>query len=96
MREGGDILQDLVEVSFPSPPLHVPPKRMSIFTSVLLLKKKIRRLKNMFSVVYIIFSVVLPHIGSAEDSTREAMATLAARNLLAGLAGESLPAQAKL
>ncbi|XP_078366111.1 glyoxylate reductase/hydroxypyruvate reductase-like [Oculina patagonica] len=40
--------------------------------------------------------VVLPHIGSAEDSTREAMATLAARNLLAGLAGESLPAQAKL
>lgn len=41
-------------------------------------------------------SVVLPHIGSAEDSTREAMATLAARNLLAGLAGENLPAQAKL
>lgn len=40
--------------------------------------------------------VVLPHIGSAEESTREAMATLAARNLLAGLAGESLPAQAKL
>ena len=40
-------------------------------------------------------SVILPHIGSAEESTREAMATLAARNLLAGLAGESLPAQAK-
>ncbi|XP_068724805.1 glyoxylate reductase/hydroxypyruvate reductase-like [Montipora capricornis] len=40
--------------------------------------------------------VVLPHIGSAEESTREAMAVLAAKNLLAGLAGESLPAQAKL
>jgi len=41
-------------------------------------------------------SVVLPHIGSAEESTREAMAVLAAKNLLAGLAGENLPAQAKL
>lgn len=40
--------------------------------------------------------VVLPHIGSAEESTREAMAVLAAKNLLAGLAGENLPAQAKL
>lgn len=40
--------------------------------------------------------VVLPHIGSAEESTREAMAVLAAKNLLAGLAGESLLAQAKL
>ena len=43
-----------------------------------------------------IFSVVLPHIGSAEESTRELMSILAAKNLLAGLAGESLPAQAKL
>lgn len=41
-------------------------------------------------------SVVLPHIGSAEESTREAMAVLAAKNLLAGLTGENLPAQAKL
>ncbi|KAK2566154.1 Glyoxylate reductase/hydroxypyruvate reductase [Acropora cervicornis] len=40
--------------------------------------------------------VVLPHIGSAEESTRELMSILAAKNLLAGLAGESLPAQAKL
>lgn len=40
--------------------------------------------------------VVLPHIGSAETPTREAMGTLAARNLLAGLKGEDMPAQAQL
>lgn len=33
---------------------------------------------------------VLPHIGSATKQTREAMAVLAARNLLAGLKGERL------
>ncbi len=38
--------------------------------------------------------VVVPHLGSATRRTREAMAELAARNLLAGLAGESLPAAA--
>lgn len=36
--------------------------------------------------------VVLPHIGSATVATRRAMAELAADNLLAGLAGERLPA----
>ncbi len=36
--------------------------------------------------------VVIPHLGSSSLATREAMATLAARNLVAGLAGEPLPA----
>eukprot|EP00911_Craspedida_sp_UC1_P002203 UC1_evm2s1683 len=36
--------------------------------------------------------VVLPHIGSATLKTRKAMADLAVDNLLAGLAGEALPA----
>jgi lactate dehydrogenase-like 2-hydroxyacid dehydrogenase len=35
--------------------------------------------------------IVLPHLGSATDATRERMADLAVDNLLAGLAGESLP-----
>jgi len=35
--------------------------------------------------------VVLPHIGSASIATRVRMATLAAENLLAGLAGERMP-----
>lgn len=51
--------------------------------------------KKVILCLIFLVSVILPHIGSAEESTREAMATLAARNLLAGLAGESLPAQAK-
>jgi glyoxylate reductase len=34
---------------------------------------------------------VLPHIGSATHRTRERMADIAVDNLLAGLAGESLP-----
>lgn len=34
---------------------------------------------------------VLPHIGSATVETRDAMATLAARNIIAGLRGERLP-----
>lgn len=38
--------------------------------------------------------LVLPHIGSATRHTRRRMAELAARNLLAGLAGEPLPHQA--
>ncbi|XP_013061809.2 glyoxylate reductase/hydroxypyruvate reductase-like isoform X1 [Biomphalaria glabrata] len=39
--------------------------------------------------------LVLPHIGSATQSTREAMAVLAARNLLAGLQGKPMPCQIK-
>ncbi|XP_059169331.1 glyoxylate reductase/hydroxypyruvate reductase-like isoform X2 [Physella acuta] len=39
--------------------------------------------------------IVLPHIASATHSTREAMAVLAARNLLAGLKGEPMPSQLK-
>lgn len=35
--------------------------------------------------------VILPHIGSASIATRTKMATMAADNLLAGVAGESLP-----
>ena len=35
--------------------------------------------------------LVIPHLGSATHSTREAMADLAVDNLLAGLAGEPLP-----
>ncbi|MFN8150877.1 MAG: D-glycerate dehydrogenase [Solirubrobacterales bacterium] len=35
--------------------------------------------------------IVLPHIGSATHATREAMASLAVDNLLAGLAGEPMP-----
>lgn len=34
---------------------------------------------------------VLPHIGSATKETRDAMATLAAKNVIAGLKGERLP-----
>lgn len=40
--------------------------------------------------------MILPHIGSAETPTREAMGTLAARNLVAALTGEEMPAQAQL
>jgi len=35
--------------------------------------------------------LVVPHIGTATDETRDAMACLAAENLLAGLAGKPLP-----
>jgi glyoxylate reductase len=35
--------------------------------------------------------IILPHIGSATHQAREAMATMAVDNLLAGLAGEPLP-----
>jgi lactate dehydrogenase-like 2-hydroxyacid dehydrogenase len=35
--------------------------------------------------------IVLPHVGSATHATREAMAGLAADNLLAGLRGEPMP-----
>lgn len=37
--------------------------------------------------------LVLPHIGSATYDTREAMAVLAAKNLLAGIRGETMPCQ---
>jgi phosphoglycerate dehydrogenase-like enzyme len=36
-------------------------------------------------------ALVLPHVGSATDGTRRAMARLAVANLLAGLRGEPLP-----
>jgi len=36
--------------------------------------------------------VVIPHLGSSSFTTREAMAQMAADNLLAGLAGERMPA----
>ena len=36
--------------------------------------------------------VVIPHLGSATERTREAMAELAADNLIAGLRGERMPA----
>ncbi len=35
--------------------------------------------------------LIVPHLGSASVQTRDRMATIAARNLLAGLAGERLP-----
>jgi glyoxylate reductase len=35
--------------------------------------------------------IVVPHIGSATQHTRERMADLAVENLLAGLAGEPMP-----
>eukprot|EP00177_Eucheuma_denticulatum_P003513 GFKZ01006352.1.p1 GENE.GFKZ01006352.1~~GFKZ01006352.1.p1 ORF type:complete len:406 (+),score=39.95 GFKZ01006352.1:539-1756(+) len=38
---------------------------------------------------------ILPHIGSASDGTRTAMATLAARNLLAAYSGVELPSEVK-
>lgn len=37
--------------------------------------------------------VVLPHIGSATHNTREAMAVLAAQNLIAGVKGEKMPSK---
>lgn len=37
---------------------------------------------------------VLPHLGSSSTATRRAMAVLAARNLVAGLAGHPMPAEA--
>jgi len=40
--------------------------------------------------------VLLPHIGSATLETRTAMATMAVRNLLNGLAGLPLESEAKL
>jgi len=36
--------------------------------------------------------VIVPHIGSATLETRLAMANLAARNLIAGVLGEDMPA----
>lgn len=39
---------------------------------------------------------ILPHIGSASKGTRTAMATLAAKNLVASYKGEELPSEVKL
>lgn len=39
--------------------------------------------------------IVLPHIGSASDESRLGMADLCARNALAGLKGEEMPAELK-
>lgn len=41
-------------------------------------------------------ATVLPHIGSATTETRAAMASLAARNLIAGVRGEPLPVEVDL
>ncbi|KAG9000177.1 hypothetical protein FRB90_011875 [Tulasnella sp. 427] len=41
-------------------------------------------------------ATLLPHIGSATTETRAAMADLAARNLIAGVLGRSLPVECKL
>jgi glyoxylate/hydroxypyruvate reductase len=38
----------------------------------------------------------LPHIGSATLHTRLAMATLAAKNVLAGISGDPMPASVDL
>ena len=40
--------------------------------------------------------VILPHIGSADVAARNAMAVLAARNLVTGLLGYKMPAQVLL
>ncbi|OCB89117.1 hypothetical protein A7U60_g3716 [Sanghuangporus baumii] len=40
--------------------------------------------------------VILPHIGSATFETRRAMATLTARNVIAGVRGEPMPAELDL
>jgi glyoxylate/hydroxypyruvate reductase len=39
---------------------------------------------------------ILPHIGSATIETRIEMATLAVKNLLAGISGQTLPASVNL
>jgi lactate dehydrogenase-like 2-hydroxyacid dehydrogenase len=39
-----------------------------------------------------LFSVLSPHIGSATVKSRTAMAVLAAKNIIAGLEGEPMPA----
>ena len=36
-------------------------------------------------------AAVLPHIGTATDTTRNAMATIAAKNVIAGLSGKRIP-----
>jgi lactate dehydrogenase-like 2-hydroxyacid dehydrogenase len=41
-------------------------------------------------------AVVLPHIGSATVQTRLGMALLTARNLIAGIKGETMPSEANL
>ena len=38
-------------------------------------------------------TIITPHIGSATKEARDQMATLAARNIIAGLKGDSLPAK---
>lgn len=43
------------------------------------------------SLLYMPNVCVLPHIGSAVQETRDAMAVLAAQNLIAGLKGQKLP-----
>ncbi|XP_074809666.1 glyoxylate reductase/hydroxypyruvate reductase isoform X2 [Natator depressus] len=44
----------------------------------------------------LLFTVILPHIGSATYATRSAMSVLAANNLLAGLKEESMPSELQL
>lgn len=40
-----------------------------------------------FNYIYHCFSVVVPHLGSATQRTREDMSVIAAHNVLAGIAG---------
>ena len=40
--------------------------------------------------------VLVPHIGSATDETRNGMAALAAQNLVKGVLGEAMPAEFNL
>lgn len=44
--------------------------------------------------ILFVFSLgVIPHIGSAETSTRIAMAELTAKNIICGIEGSPLPAE---
>lgn len=52
---------------------------------------------HVYNTAYL-FSVILPHIGSATTETREEMSRITANNILAVLNGtpEAMPAQLKL
>lgn len=52
---------------------------------------------NLVHYIYFFFiAVILPHIASATVETRNAMAALAANNLLAGLKGDPMPKEVQL
>lgn len=64
-------------------------------TSILLFLPCISR-KTLSNSVFLCFTVVLPHIGSATYSTRGIMSELTANNLLTGLTGSEMPSELKL